>query len=81
VRFGGQSRFSTLRRPRPEPDKPAIFKPNGEPLEVENQRGRWSWWHPIGWVVETKYADGSSGRYWAARQTRAMKRQLGGHDQ
>ena len=32
---------------------------------VLSSRVRWSWWRPVGWVIQTRYADGSSSKEWA----------------
>jgi hypothetical protein len=54
---------STLRRPALTP-APVIL---GDPSrEIVRRRRRWSWWHPLGWVIETRYADGSSGTSWSS---------------
>jgi len=39
---------------------------------VASQRVRWSWWRPLGWIAETRYADGSSSKQWAGPYARRV---------
>lgn len=51
-----------------EPDHPPLIIGNRriEPSTVVSHRVVWSWWDPLGWVVEVTYDDGSIGHTWSA---------------
>src|SRR5438552_14973216 len=58
-----------LRRPKLD-DAPTdfIFNPDGQTLNAQSRRVRWSWRQPLGWVVETRYTNGSVSRGWTGRR-------------